>query len=234
MQGKKEGLKKPGKNQDSSAPKKRNNDAESLMRHNIQVASTGLDGYIALDAEFLNKGTIEDWVHAAAVALAASGREVDLVSYLSAPQAPPGVKGGKVKKAPALTVHFTTEELLRAALGPISIMGLETEIVRYRGGKGCIFGVALGNWGTEPEKIINAFKEQALVEIDGWGWHRIAGAKVNLVLKSVLPAGRNLSTVKIDGWHLKCTRAEEQKCFCCGLAHDCFAAGTLCGNFTHG
>lgn len=193
------------------------------------MAATGLAGYIKLPGDFMKRGSIEEWVDAAAVALAASMRSAERLSYLSAPMESSGP--GKMKNAPALFVEYRTEEELLKSLGPTRIMGYDTEVVRFRGGKSCVFKIALAQWGSEVERIKLAFAEQAKVKLDAWGWRVMLGMKTHLVVKSELPPGRNVDSVEIGGWRLKCERAEEQKCCCCGEAHDCFSLKVSCNRF---
>ncbi|KAG0633693.1 hypothetical protein HOY80DRAFT_1141234 [Tuber brumale] len=186
---KKGGTGNQGMNQDPSTSNQKKVKTDNITRHNVQVAATGLFAYIAIDPK-LSERTMDDWVDATVVALSHSLRPAAIVSYLAEPRADPNIKK-KTKGPLALTARFRTEEELRKALGPITIEGFDTEVVRYQGGKGCTFKIPLGTWGLEEEKIMRAFEIQAMAEVKAWGWRQLHGTKTHLVLQSVWPPGRN-------------------------------------------
>ncbi|KAG0124903.1 hypothetical protein HOY82DRAFT_617277 [Tuber indicum] len=162
---------------------------DNITYHNVQVAATGLFAYIAIDSKIAER-TMDDWVDATIFALSNSLRPAATVSYLVQPKADSSIR--KKTKAPlALIARFRTEEELQRALGPITIRGFNTEVVRYRGGKGCTFKIPLGTWALEEEKLLHAFEMQAIAEVRAWGWRQLYGTKTHLVLQSVLPPGRN-------------------------------------------
>jgi len=228
------GREKQGESQNKPALSKKIIKARSIMHFNSGVAATGLWGYIAIDPDYLAKGTIYKWVDAVADALADSKRLVDYVSFMWARSAKSNGGGKKVKKVSSIVVCFRTTDEREKALGPISIMGFSTQVVRFRGPKGRTFSILIPPTFPNGEKMCRAFEEKAKAKSEAWGWGQYMGVTTHFVLQCQLPPRREVNTIKIDGWSVGCTRVEEGKCCCCGEAHDCFTSGTECSRFVLG
>ncbi|KAG0640150.1 hypothetical protein HOY80DRAFT_1136205 [Tuber brumale] len=118
------------KTQHHSMKKQLEND--SMRQHNIQTAPSGLFGYIALDPCSWDKDSMQHWVDATIFSLAESNRSAEAVAYLAASsQTLPASSSSKNKTVPGLQVRFRTEGDLNAALGPISILGYQTNEGRH-------------------------------------------------------------------------------------------------------
>jgi len=198
-----------------------------------EMAATELWGYIAIDPDYLAKGTIDEWVDEAAGALYRSNRAGGYISYLSTPSAKSNGGGKKTKKIPSICVRFRTTKEREDALGPISIMGFTTKVERFRGPKGLTFRIPLAPFSKE-EETCRAFEEQAMVKLEAWGWRQLMGTKTHIVLQCQLPPRREPYAIEVDGWSLKCNRVEEGECCCCGEAHNCFASDVECSRFALG
>jgi len=227
------GLEKQGEFQCKPGPSKRILNARSLMRHNNEMAATGLCCYIAIDPDYLAKGTIDEWVDAAAAALYHSKRGGEYISYLSAPSTKSNGGGKKAKKIPSVCVRFRTTKEREDALGPISIMGFTTKVERFRGPNGLTFRMFLAPFSTE-EEMCRAFEEQAMVKLEAWGWRQLRVTKTNIVLQCQLPPRREPKVIEVDGCKLECIKVEEGECCCCGEAHNCFASDIECSRFALG
>lgn len=199
-----------------------------MREHNIQVAASGLFGYIALECGLLERYSMEDLVDETICSLAESHRSGEAVSYLTAPTSQ---ASGTKKMMPAIQVRFRSEDDLKSALGPITIFGYETQIERYRGGKSCVFKIRLGTWAGEEEKVRRAFEVQAMVEVQAWGWRELCKMKTHVVMLTTLPPGKVVSGIQVDGWWLEMQREEEGICCCCGNNHSCFDSGVKCTQF---
>jgi len=207
---------------------------DDMKRHNIKVAASGRYAYIAIDPDFAKKGSIRDWAIAATGVLAGSGRSAKSVSFVINPAAPSDGKKKKAKSSPALVASFKTKEDLLKALGPIILLGYSTEVVKFRGGDGRTFMIPIGSWDSEPDKLLQAFRQQAQVEIESYGFCQHHGAVTDLVIQTTLPPGRNVDTIVVNQWRIKFERVGEDVCCCCGRAHNCFASDVACSNFTRG
>lgn len=227
---------KQGESQHEPALSREILQARMIMRRISEVAATGRYGYIAIDPDYLAKGTIEKWRDAAVDALADSKRFADYVSYFSVPSAKSNGGGKKVKKVPSIVVCFRTTDELKKALGPISFMGFSTQLERFRGPKGRTLMIPLPPGACSPngEKICLAFEEKAMARLEAWGWRQFWGAKSHFVLQCQLPPLREVNAIKVDGWHLECTRVEEGECCCCREDHNCFTSGIECSQFALG
>ncbi|RPA99019.1 hypothetical protein L873DRAFT_969125 [Choiromyces venosus 120613-1] len=225
-----------GKDQDMILSKK-SLQVRSLMAHCVQVASTGVVGYINIDPNFLTKGSIVSWIDATVRALAASNRSAAGVSEFSTAWVKARGQPSKRRRGtPALIVFYDTKEALNWALGPIEILGFPTVVVKFWGGAGRTYLVSFATLYNEVDKICSAFEAQAKVELDGWGWRQIGGTKTHLVFHSILPPGCTAGTivVVVEGWRLSCERVDETICCCCGAAHNCFTPGIACPKFLLG
>lgn len=210
--------------------------ARRIMRRISEVAATGRWGYIAIDPGHQVKGIVDEWLEAAAGALADSKRFAYSLSYYSVPLAKSNSGGKKVKKVTSIVVCFRTTDELEKALGPISIMGFSTQLERFRGPKGRTFRIPLPPGACSPngEKICRAFEEKAMARLEAWGWRQFWGAKSHFVLQCQLPPLREVNAIKVDGWQLECTRVEEGECCCCREDHNCFTSGIECSQFALG
>jgi len=204
------------------------------MEFNSKLAATGLCGSITTDRDYLAKGTIDEWVYATAIALADSKRVAGAVTYMPPPSGALNGGGKKAKKLPLIIVAFRTKDELEKATGPISIMGITTEIVKFRAPNGLTFRIPPRFCFQNGEKLCRAFEEQAMVKLGAWGWRQFMGTKSEFVLQCQLPPRRDPDTIEVDGWKLKCIRVEEEKCCCCGEAHNCFASDVKCRLFALG
>ncbi|KAG0128108.1 hypothetical protein HOY82DRAFT_541527 [Tuber indicum] len=203
---------------------------DQIKPHSRQVTATTEFGYISLDHYYWMHGSIKDWIDAAVIALRESGRSAKSVSYRPASR-----QSSKVfdttRWSPALELQFCTKDQLLKAIGPIIILRYQTKVDQQRSSsKGCVFMIPLGTWYGEEQKMLEAFKVQAVAEVQAWGWRQFRGAKTNLVIQTVLPPGRVVKSIVIDGWRQECMREEQQACCCCKQAHSCFDNNAECKN----
>ncbi|KAG0638427.1 hypothetical protein HOY80DRAFT_1078479, partial [Tuber brumale] len=198
------------KTQHYSTKKQLEND--SMRQQNIQTAASELFGYIALNPCSWDKDSMEHWVDATIFSLAESNRSAEAVLYLAASsQTLPATSSSKHKTVPVLQVRFRTEGDLNAVLGPITILGYQTKLERYRGEKSCIFKVCLGTWAGEEGKLYKALEEQAMVQVQEWGWRQLCKMRTHIVMRTTLLPGKVINSIRVDGWWLECQREEEDK-----------------------
>jgi len=195
----------------------------------LDTAALGTTGFIAIDPHSLNSAgsTMIELAAEACNVLASHRRSPRVVTPYRNPSAERNSLG--------LLVLFGKEAELDRAIGPYTISGIKTQLVRFCVENTSAYILELGLFSEFPRLLKTAFEDQSGLKVKRWGWYSVKGAKIGLALQIKEIPAHEIESVYVDGLRLKCSQVGDgRKCCCCGGAHDCFSKGSGCKQYLPG